>query len=207
MGGEKNGPPTQSLIIANHPIRLVRGFLYRHLPGWGSPLFEKKRTGFERRWNIEKKGFTKEGFFEIFRKRFGLSDKGGQLVELRPGDGLVGSLGVWMENGAYGWKTRAWEHRDLVFQQFRRNRPNTKIHKGRVTNWQKNVSEHSPTAVTTRGAREASGVCRGIRNKLIRPAWLGIWNPSRRPIWFYRLNKQGYRLELVWQNIEFYRQK
>jgi hypothetical protein len=154
---------------------------------------------------MELEGFTKEGFFKIFHGRFGLTRNRGQLVELVAGDGLVGSFGLWMGTGASGWKVMAWEHRPYVFDQLRKNRPDTEIHKGRLTNWAGNFSKISPTAITVRGAREASGVCRGIRNQLIRPDWLGIWNPSRRPVWCRRLSKAGYQLELVWQNMEFYR--
>jgi hypothetical protein len=186
-------------------LRSFRGQLYRILPPFRAGFFRKKLGGFERRWNLEKMGFTKEGFFQVFCDRFELPKAPGLLLELAGGDGLVGSLGLWMEIGACGWKTEVWEHRPYVYEQLRKNRPNTEVHKGRLTDWMGDFSGNTPTAITTRGAREASGVCRGIRNKLIRPDWLGIWNPSRRPVWFRRLNKQGYRLELVWQNIEFYR--
>lgn len=186
-------------------IRVSRGRIYRKLPAWKSAIFRKKLTGFERRWNLEEVGYTKEGLFTFFCDRFELPKAPGLLLELAVGDGLVGSLGLWMEIGACGWKTEVWEHRPHVFEQLRKNRPEPQIHKGRLTDWMGDFSGNTPTAITTRGAREASGVCRGIRNKVIRPAWLGIWNPSRRPVWFHRLIKQGYRLELVWQNIEFYR--
>jgi hypothetical protein len=154
---------------------------------------------------MESEGFTKEGFFEIFHGHFALTHNRGQLVELVAGDGLVGSLGLWMGTGSCGWKVTAWEHRTHVFDQLQKNRPDTEIHKGRLTDWAGNFLKISPSAITVRGAREASGVCRGIRNQLIRPDWLGIWNPSRRPVWCRRLSKAGYQLELVWQNMEFYR--
>jgi hypothetical protein len=184
---------------------LVRGFLYRHLPGWGSPLFEKKRTGFERRWNLEETGFTKEGFFPVFCDRFGLPKAPGLLLELAVGDGLVGSLGLWVEQLKAGWKVAAWEHRSQALRRLRKNRTTTEIHEGRLTSWEGDAKRSGVAAVTTRGVREAAGVCRAIRKRTIRPRWLGIWNPRRRPVWYQRLRRENYRLELVWQNIEFYR--
>lgn len=185
-------------------LRALRGFFYRCLPA-SRKGFRKKLSGFERRWNLEAAGFTKEGFFGVFRKHFGVDLHRGPFLELVAGDGLVGSLGLWLEAGFKGWEVRAWEHRELVFRQFRQNRPKSLIHLGRLTHWTKENPGTSPQAVCTRGVREAAGVCRAIRKKLIRPDWLGIWNPSRRAAWYHRLHREGYRLELVWQNMEFYR--
>jgi len=182
-------------------MRRLRGFLYRLLPAWG---FRKKIAGFERRWDLESEGFTKQGFFRIFRKQFRLDEKAGSLIELAVGDGLVGSLGLWLETEIPAWKVRAWEHREEVCRQFRRHRPKTEIHPGRITNWGRGGQDMAPDAITTRGMREASGVCRAIRSGILRPSWLGIWNPRRRAVWYRRLQPEGYRLELVWQNIEFY---
>ena len=173
------------------------------LPAWGPGLFSRKISGYERRWQLEDKGFTKEGFFEIFRTRFSLDHEPGLLLELATGDGLVGSLGQWMEKGKCGWKVEAWEHRSSVARQFRRNRPHTLFREGRITDWEGGPKQQ-PDAITLRGVREAAGVCRAIRKKLIQPWWLGVWNPGRRPVWYRRLRREGYRLELAWQNVEFY---
>jgi hypothetical protein len=203
--------PTSSLIIkvlkVSNRLRNLRGRFYRLIPAGNRRIFIKKLTGFERRWKMESVGFTKEGFFGILHEKLGLTRRKGQLVELGAGDGLVGSLGFWLETRVKGWKVMAWEHRPHVFEHLRQNRPDTEIHKGRLVDWMGNFHGNPPTAITTRGAREASGVCRAIRKKLIRPDWLGIWNPSRRPVWFRRLNKQRYRMELVWHNMEFYRRR
>lgn len=188
-------------------LRSVRGKFYRTLPVRGRSFFLKKLSGFERRWELETQGFTKTDLFSFLRKEFGLDRKRGLLVELAAGDGLAGSLGLWLETGTVGWQVAAWEHRERVHRQFRQNRPNTPVLLGRLTNWTKEFPGSSPNAVTTRGAREASGVCRAIREKIIRPEWLGIWNPQRRPVWYRRLRREGYRMELVWQNIEFYRRR
>jgi hypothetical protein len=186
-------------------MRNFRGFLYRWLPSVKRTTFRKKISGFERRWDLEESGFTKEGFFKILRDRFGLVRTPGLLLELAVGDGLVGSLGLWGENLKAGWKVAAWEHRPQVLRRLRKNRPTTEIHEGRLTSWEGDAKRSGVAAVTTRGVREAAGVCRAIRKRTIRPRWLGIWNPSRRPVWYQRLRPENYRLELVWQNIEFYR--
>ena len=182
-------------------MRRFRGFIYRLLP---AGCFRKKIAGFERRWNLEEKGFTKEGFFRIFGERFHVARAPGLLLELAVGDGLVGSLGLWLEKDPRGWKVSAWEHRPQVLGQLRRNRPATEIHEGRLTCWEESDEWADVAAITTRGAREAAGVCRAIHQGTIRPQWLGIWNPSRRPVWYQRLRRENYRLELVWQHMEFY---
>lgn len=185
-------------------FRDLRGVLYRSLPVcW----FEKKRVGMERRWQAERDALTKEGLWELLQKQLLCGGSEGLLMELAAGDGLVGSLGVWIESSLSGWKVQAWEHRDSVCHQLRRNRPHANIRPERLTEWSRPASFPLPTAITTRGMREASGVCRAIRRKWIRPAWMGIWNPTRRPVWYRRLCREGYQLELVWQNIEFYRLK
>jgi len=185
-------------------MRRLRAWFYRRLPSFAGIWHRKRRSGYERRWNLEKEGFTKEGFFQIFSTRFGLGKAPGLLVELAAGDGLVGSLGLWLEEAKLGWKVCAWEHRPEVLRQLRKNRPATEIREGRLTCWKGVNLPPQVLAVTTRGAREAAGLCRAIRQETIRPRWLGIWNPSQRPVWHQRLRREGYRLKLVWQNLEFY---
>lgn len=185
-------------------LRMSRGWLYRRFPAWGQTCFCKKLSGWERRWNLEAEGFTKEGFFKIFQRYFLSRTSPGKFWELGVGDGLVGSLGLWLESSANGWQVEAWEHRPLVFKQFQPNRPITRLHPGRLIDWQIVSGTADLKAVTVRGAREASGLCREIRQGSLRPAWLGIWNPTRRPVWYWRMRREGYRLELVWHNMEFY---
>jgi len=186
-------------------VRKTRGAIYRRLPVFSPFLFRKKLAGYERRWDLENRGFTKEEFFKILSAHFALSPSPAWLFELAAGDGLVGSLGLWLEQEKSGWRICAWEHRPKVLAQLRKNRPATEIHEGRLIRWEPIPRRVEIAAVTTRGAREAGGVCRAIRRGTIRPHWLGIWNPSRRPVWYRRLRHERYRLELVWQNIEFYR--
>ena len=186
-------------------MRKLRACFYRQFPICPRVCFEKKRAGFERRWNLEETGFTKEGFFRILCNHFGLSGAPGRLCELVAGDGLVGSLGLWLEKDICGWKVSAWEHRPEVLKQLRKNRPATEIHEGRLVYGDLLAVSSGVMAITTRGAREAAVACRAIREGIIRPHWLGIWNPSRRTVWYRRLRRERYRLELVWQNMEFYR--
>lgn len=186
-------------------VRSIRGWIYRRFPCWNDSLYKKKRAGYERRWNLEYEGFTKEGFFRIFWNRFCSKNQGGGLLELVAGDGLVGSLGVWLESTESDWQVQAWEHRPLVLRQLRWNRPRTDIREGRLTKWPAVEVGMLYAAITTRGAREASGVCRGIRRGVLRPPWIGIWNPRCCAVWCQRLRREGYWLEMVWHQIEFYR--
>jgi hypothetical protein len=188
-------------------VRSVRGWIYRRFPCWNETLYRKKRVGYERRWNLEIEGFTKEGFFDILQDRFCLKDNSGSLVELCVGDGLTGSLGLWLEASKQGWKVQAWEHRPLVLRQLRHNRPRTDICEGRLTDWSTKSQESKPDAITTRATREAAAVCRGIRRGFIRPKWIGIWNPSQRSVWYRRLTSNGYKLCVAWHNMEFYLRK
>lgn len=188
-------------------LRRIRAWGYRRLPLWSRALFVKKLAGFERRWNLEETGFTKQGLVRLLRTRRFFQGLPGFLVEAPAGDGRVGSLGVWLESENSGWKVEAWEHRPAVLKQFRRNRPSTDIHEGRLIDWEKVADKPGLEAVTTRGAREAAGLCRALRRKQLQPRWLGIWNPTRRPVWYRRLRREGYQLEMVWQNVEFYRRR
>lgn len=185
-------------------IRLCRGWLYRRLPSWGTSWHRKKLAGYERRWGLEQDGFTKEGFFRIFQRRVLSRCRPGSFYELMTGDGLVGSLGVWLEGLGQGWKVEAWEHRATSLASIRKNRPTTEIHAGRLTSWSANERKKDLVGITTRGAREATGVCREIRTDQIRPQWVGLWNPTMRPAWFHRMRSAGYQLALVYQRMEFY---
>lgn len=183
-------------------FRKLRGWMYRRYPATPT-AFRKKLGGYERRFDLESSGFTKEGFFQIFQRQILAGSSPGRFLELAAGDGRIGSLGAWLE-GLEGWRVEAWEHRPVPRESFRQYRPRAKLHSGRLTDWSPQEQAINPMGITTRGAREAAGVCRAIRRGLIRPRFVGIWNPSRRPVWYRRLNREGYRLELVWHNMEFY---
>jgi len=188
----------------NQLIRSCRGWLYRRLPSWGATWHRKKLAGYERRWGLEQDGFTKEGFFRIFQRRVLSRCRPGSFYELMTGDGLVGSLGVWLEGLGQGWKVEAWEHRATSLASIRKNRPTTETHEGRLTSWSANERKKDLVGITTRGSREATGLCREIRAGQIRPQWVGLWNPSMRSTWFHRMRSAGYQLGLVYQRMEFY---
>jgi hypothetical protein len=185
-------------------LRIVRGWLYRRYPAISLGWYRKKLAGYERRWGLEDHGFTKEGFFKVFHKRFLGGNKAGRLYELVAGDGLVGSLGVWLEGLGEGWRVEAWEHRPIPLFSLKKMRLEDEIHEGRLTRWSAKVRKKDLSGITTRKAREASGVCREIRTGQIRPQWVGLWNPTMRPAWFHRMRSLGYQLVLVYQRMEFY---
>jgi len=116
----------------------------------------------------------------------------------------VGSLGVWLEGLGQGWKVEAWENQPAPLLSLRENRMQTRIHEGRLTIWSEKERKAGVEGITTRGAKEAAGVCREIRKGRIRPYFVGIWNPTRRPVWMHRLVREGYRFEIVYERIEFY---
>jgi hypothetical protein len=103
-----------------------------------------------------------------------------------------------------GWSVEAWEHRPFPLFSLKETRLEAEIHEVRLTRWSAKDRKKDLVGVTTRGSREATGVCREIRARQIRPEWVGIWNPTMRPAWFKRMKSAGYQLELVYQRIEFY---
>ena len=187
-----------------HVLRLFRGWLYRRYPSVSPEWHRKMLAGYERRWGLEDHGFTKEGFFKVFAEKFLKGNRPGRVYELAAGDGLVGSLGVWLEELSGGWSVEAWEHRPSPLSCIRKKRPNTQIHEGRLTIWSAKEKKKDLVGITARKAREASGVCREIRAGQIRPQWVGLWNPPMRPAWFHRMRSAGYQLVLVYQRMEFY---
>ena len=202
--------PTPSLFCATNvgmrkTLRQIRGWIYRRYPSLSVKWHHKKLAGFERRWGLEQDGFTKEGFFRIFQKNILAALRAGPFYELMVGNGQVGSLGVWLERMGGGWRVEAWEHRIHPLAAFRKNRPGTKIHGERLTNWAEKERKANPVGITSRGARENAGICREIRNGRIRPGFVGIWNPTRRSVWMHRLGRAGYRLEMIYERMEIYR--
>ena len=185
-------------------LRLFRGWLYRQYPAVSRTWYRKKLAGYERRWGLEDQGFTKEGFFKVFQKRVLRDVKVGRVYELVAGDGLVGSLGVWLEELSGGWSVEAWEHRAFPFSAIQKQRPGTQIHEERLTRWSAKERKKDLVGITTRGVRETAGLCREIRDGQIWPQWVGLWNPTMRPTWFYRMRSAGYQLVLVYQRMEFY---
>ena len=186
-------------------LRFLRGWFYRRYPAASHGWYRKKLAGYERRWGLEDHGFTKEGFFGILQKNILAKVRAGSFYELMAGDGQVGSLGIWLERGGRGWRVEAWEHRTHPLAAFRKNRPGTEIHGSRLTSWSEKERKTDLAGITSRGSRESAVICREIRNGKIRPGFVGIWNPTRRPVWIHRLGRAGYRLEMVYERMEFYR--
>jgi hypothetical protein len=188
-------------------VRSLRGWGYRWIPPLREDWSRKRIAGYERRWNLEVEGFTKEGFFRILQRNILARVRAGDFYELVVGDGQVGSLGIWLESGGGGWKVEAWEHRPHPLEAFRNNRPGTEIHGDRLTTWAEEKRKADPAGITSRGSRESAAICREIRNGRIRPGFVGIWNPTRRPVWMRRLGRAGYRLEMIYERMEFYRDR
>ena len=188
-------------------LRSFRGWVYRRIPPVHYEWSRKRIAGYERRWNLEVEGFTKEGFFRILQKNMLAKVRTGNFYELVAGDGQVGSLGIWLEREGGGWRVEAWEHRAHPLAVFRKSRPETKIHGERLTAWEDKERKVNPTGITSRGARESAAICREIRNGKIRPGFVGIWNPTRRPVWMHRLGRAGYRLQVIYDRMEFYRDR
>ena len=119
----------------NISLRLFRGWLYRQYPAISRGWYRKKLAGYERRWGLEDRGFTKEGFFKVFGEKFVSGKMSGRVYELAAGDGLVGNLGVWFEGLGERWRVEAWEHRASPLISLKKNRPEAEIHEGRLTRW------------------------------------------------------------------------
>ena len=187
----------------------MRGWLYRHTPGSGNVAHRRRCLGFSRRWGLERRGFTKEGFFVLFKEKFLADIPPGTFWEFAAGDGLVGSLGVWLER-IPGWKVEIWEHRQAPLAYCRTNRPRALIHGGRKAGGDLPAGSEagtSPWGITARSARDAGAVCRALRKRQIQPQLIGLWNPTERSVWASRLKAEGYSLELVYQRMELYRRK
>lgn len=186
-------------------LRRFRGWWYRRLGSFSGYDHRKRLTGYERRWNLETDGFTKQGFFEVLKSNILKDISPGPVWELAAGDGLVGSLGQWLEAEGSGWKVQAWEHRPDVANAFAGNRPATFLIRGRWLAMHPKGETVPPVVITTRATREASGLWREIRAGRINPVLVGVWNPTRRAIWHQRAKPCGYRLELVYERMEFFR--
>jgi hypothetical protein len=187
--------------------RALRGWFYRRSPTFFQNLHLKKLAGYERRWGLEQDGFTKEGFFRILQRNILAKVRAGGFYELVVGDGQVGSLGIWLERSGGGWRVEAWEHRLHPQAAFHKNRVGTPIHESRLTSWSEKERKENPAGITSRGSRESAAICREIRNGRVRPGFVGIWNPTRRPVWMHRLGRAGYRLEMIYERMEFYRDR
>lgn len=185
-------------------LRRWRGFWYRNLPGCA---WDKKLQGYERRWGLETGGFPKAGFIQACQERLLSGQKPGWFLEIKAGDGIIGSLGYGLEQGPGGWGTAAWEDRPFPAQTFREKRPTTPLFQSKFGLPLPPKVFQRVVGLTVRANREASAVCRVIRKGELVPVVCGIWNPSRRDIWHRRMKLLGYRLELVYQRMEIYKKR
>lgn len=158
-------------------VRSSRASIYRLLPRGQWIWHFKRLAGYERRWDLEGLGFTKAGFIEILKYRVLKKISPGLFLEFQAGDGLVGSLGVWLET-IPGWRTQAWEHRPTPLQRLRENRPLAEIIEGRLTMSSCAMRLRNPVGISARGCQEASVICKAIRNKIIRPKLVSIGTPA-----------------------------
>lgn len=101
----------------------------------------------------------------------------------------------------------AWEDRPFPAETFRKKRPNTVLFRSRFGLPLPKPVTQGVVGITVRANREASAVCRAIRQAELAPALCGIWNPRCRDVWHRRMKRMGYRLELVYQRMEFYKKR
>lgn len=178
----------------------MRGWWYRRLPASLPGWHRKRMAGFGRRWNLEEEGWTQEGFSRIFFERVLGRRRKGRILELGAGDGLVGSLGRWLEEHQ-GWTATCEEPRDLPLVQLKKNRPNAECLQKIDT--EKILQEVD--LLTCRSERPCHRILQLMRKNGFRPRVLGLWNRSRRPLWAQRLRALGYHPILCQDRMEFYR--
>jgi hypothetical protein len=185
-------------------LRKVRGWIYRHWPGSSREAHFRRRKGSERFRDAEKHAFTQESWVGYLRKHSILGEKNCVIVELAAGDGLVGSLGVWLEEKSRGVECYLWEHREIPFQEALRRRPTAGVRAGRLLDWGTTTFPNSPWLVTSRCARQSRQLWRAVGANIIQPKWVVIWNPSGRGVWWHRARQTGYQLYWMQQNYEYY---
>jgi len=186
--------------IFAYGLRLLRGWWYRRLPAFLPGCHRKRMAGFGRRWNLEVEGWTQEGFSRIFFARVLCGRRRGRILELGAGDGLVGSLGRWLEDHQ-DWTATCEEPRDLPFAQLKGNRPKAEC----IQKMDDSRILRETDLVTCRSGRRCHLVVRLMRKNGFRPRVLGLWNRSRRAAWAQRLRALGYHPILCQDRMEFYR--
>lgn len=181
-------------------LRSLRGWAYRTYPGWGSGAHRRRLAGHGRRWDAEEEGRTWEGFCRLVWQRLLNCRKKALICELAPGDGVVGSLGRWLEENQ-GWKAEGWETRAIPSAQHRRLRPMASLHPGKI----EPAISGKPSVVVSRSSRTNTILWKAIRGGSWSPEVVGLWNRSGRDLWFWRMRGLGYRLALSQDRLEIYR--
>jgi len=180
-------------------LRRLRGFIYRVLPGRGSGAHRLRATGYARRWGAEEKGWNQDEFSRICWERLLERTRGDLIMELAAGDGLVGSLGNWLEKN-HGWKAVCFEARPGPAEQLKKFRPAARIAVQPGPQW----FGESPHVVTSRNSLGNSALVRALKQGVWRPELVGLWNRSGRDLWFRRMRFLGYRLALCQDRLEIY---
>lgn len=186
-------------IALRRGIRSFRGWIYRHWPTFLPRAHHNRMIGYRRRWGLEDRGWTQEGFCQVAWEKLLKQKRGGSILELAAGDGLVGSLGRWLEEH-HGWKAQCEEQAVVPYRQLKTNRP-------RATTMQYAESlffTKSWDAFTSRSSLRSALFLRVMRVNGYRPGLVGIWNRSGRPSWAKRLERMGYRPVLCQDRMEFY---
>lgn len=185
-------------------LRRFRGCLYRLLPASVPGSHRFRTIGFARRWSLEEKGGTLEGFARLLWAKVLNHQTQGRILECSCGDGLVGSLGRWLEEHAQ-WRSDCHESRTLPRRQLSQNRPQAVIHPD--LGFLRGLPAFPEAAfdlVTTRSFSSGSRLCRWMRESRNRPGVVGIWNRTGTALWSGRLGRMGYRMVLCWDRMEFY---
>ena len=99
-------------------IRRLRGWIYRRCPRVCPGAHRLRGTGFTRRWNCENRGWTQDGFARLVWEKLLGGKRCGRILECACGDGLIGSLGWWLEKNA-GWTADCEEERRGAFARLR----------------------------------------------------------------------------------------
>lgn len=185
-------------------LRRLRGWFYRKAWGGSRNSHRQRRKGFERRCGAEEAGRTMEDWMAFLQRHGLVVPPQAVLVELAVGDGLIGSLSTWLEMQGKGIRSFLWEHRRFSIHDTVRQRPAARVSKSRLLDWRRVELPEKPWLVTSCCSRQTSRCWQAIRQGLIRPAWLVIWNPTERPVWWRRARREGYRLRWVHHNREYY---
>jgi len=180
-------------------MRSLRGWMYRHLPSLVPGTHRKRMIGYGRRWRLEESGWTQEGFCQVAWKKLLSQKKAGRILELAAGDGLVGSLGRWLEEHQ-GWSAECEEAAEEPYRQMKKNRPRAQCFQGLVLLPAGRIWD----VITSRSAMRSAQLLREMRTLGIRPGLVGVWNRSGRSHWAKRLKRMGYRPVLCQDRMEFY---
>ena len=145
-----------------------------------------------------------ESWLRFLRGRGMTAAPGAVVVELAVGDGLVGSLGAWLEGQNPEVRCFAWEHRAIPLREASLQRPTARVTAGRLLDWNLGELPAKPWLVNSSCNQQTARVWRAVHQGQIHPAWVVVWNPTGRSVWWRRARRAGYRLRWVHANREYY---